>query len=92
MTSDRNHAELTELLGHREDAPGSIERGVLTRTALADEYTTVAGPLGVIHVGFTPLGVSSIVPTPDEDEFLAAHEQRVGRRAYRGEMPRSLAG
>jgi O-6-methylguanine DNA methyltransferase len=84
--------EIAALLSVPEAPPPSIERGVLVRTALADQYTTLRGPLGIIHVGFTPLGVSSIVPTSDEAEFLAAHQRRVRRRAYPGRMPQSLAG
>ncbi len=87
MTTPR---ELVDSLGQHEVPPGSIEQGVLIRTALADQYTTVPGPLGVIHVGFTPVGVSSIVPTAVEAEFLDAHAQRVGRKAFRGEMPQPL--
>lgn len=84
--------QIVDLLALQESPPESIERGVLVRTALADLYTTVTGPLGVIHVGFTSLGVSSIVPTSDEAEFLAAHDVRVGRPAFRGDMPSRLAG
>ena len=89
MTSDD---KLTSLLSLQEAPPESIERGVLIRTALADQYTSIAGPIGTIYVGFTPLGVSSIVPTTHEDEFLAAHSRRVGRKAYPGSMPARLAG
>ncbi len=88
----KNELQIVNLLAQQEIPPASIERGVLVRTALADLYTTVAGPLGTIHVGFTPHGVSSIVPTADESEFLAAHDQRVGRRAFPGELPSRLAG
>lgn len=84
-------SEIVELLSLPEDVPGSIERGALIETALADQYGTMPGPLGIIHVGFTPHGVSSIVPTASEDEFLAAHAIRVGRRAFRGELPGRLA-
>ena len=87
----RSESEIVELLSHQEDAPLSIERGTLIRTALADQYTTVLGPLGIIHVGFTPHGVSSIVPTAIEEEFLDAHARRVGRQAFRGELPDRLA-
>ena len=85
------NGKLEDLLAHQETPPESIERGVLIRTALADQYATVVGPVGVIHVGFTPIGISSIVPTAAEDEFLDAHERRVGRPAYRGEIPERLA-
>lgn len=88
MTTD---TDLDSLLSLQEDPPKSIERGVLVRTALADQYAPMAGPVGPIYVGFTPLGVSSIVPTPDEGEFLIAHGHRVGRRAYPGSMPARLA-
>ncbi len=83
---------LEELLGQQEPVPAGVERGALINTALADQYTVVDGPLGLIHVGFTPIGVSSIVPTADEEEFLVAHEQRVGRPAYPGDLPGRLAG
>ena len=79
------------MLGRKEATPESVRRGVLIRTDLADQYTTVPGPLGTLHVGFTSLGVSSLVPTSDEDEFLNAHAVRVGRPAYPGELPSRLA-
>lgn len=88
MTSDDR---LMSLLALQETPPESIERNVLTRIALADQYAPMAGPIGIIYVGFTPFGVSSIVPTTHEDEFLAAHNRRVGRRAYPGSMPARLA-
>ncbi len=87
-----NATNLEKVLSLQEDPPESIERAVLIRTALADQYTPLAGPIGPIYVSFTPLGVSSIVPTADEDEFLAAHGRRVGRRAYPGSIPARLAG
>jgi O-6-methylguanine DNA methyltransferase len=83
---------LESLLALQESPPKSIERGVLIRTALADQYTPISGPIGSIYVGFTPLGISSVVPTPDEGEFLVAHARRVGRKAYPGPMPARLAG
>jgi O-6-methylguanine DNA methyltransferase len=46
---------------------------------------------GTLHVGFTSLGISSVVPTADQDEFLAAHASRVGRAAYPGDLPARLA-
>jgi methylated-DNA-[protein]-cysteine S-methyltransferase len=79
------------LLGAREQPPESITREVLVRTALADLYTIVDGPVGPVHVSFTPLGVSSIVPTEDEERFLVDHERRVGRDAYPGDLPGKLA-
>lgn len=85
-------ANLESLLSQQEDPPKSIERGVLVRTALADQYAPMSGPVGPIYVGFTPLGISSIVPTADEDDFLVAHGRRVGRKAYPGSMPARLAG
>ncbi|MCP3997903.1 MAG: methylated-DNA--[protein]-cysteine S-methyltransferase [bacterium] len=84
-------SEIVDFLSQAEDVPAAVERGTLIRTALADQYTTVPGPLGIIHVGFTPHGVSSIVPTASEQEFLDAHASRVGRRAFRGELPDRLA-
>jgi len=85
-----NDRQLVKMLARQEDPPESIERMALIRTALADQYTVVPGPLGPIHVGFTPVGVSSIVPTNDEGEFLAAHRERVGRPVYPGDMSSGL--
>jgi methylated-DNA-[protein]-cysteine S-methyltransferase len=82
--------QITQLLATREQPPESITREVLVRTALADLYMVVDGPVGPVHVGFTPLGVSSIVPTADEEQFLADHARRVGRHAYPGELPEKL--
>ena len=89
MTSER---QLATMLAEQEQPPASIERTVLIRTDLADQYTTVPGPLGTVHVGFTSLGISSLVPTGDEQDFLAAHAARVGRSAYPGELPTRLSG
>jgi O-6-methylguanine DNA methyltransferase len=89
MTTDEN---LLSSLSLQEEPPESIEREVLIRTALADQYASTAGPVGPLYVGFTPLGVSSVVPTSDESDFLAVHRSRVGRRAYPGSMPARLAG
>ncbi|MDJ0662992.1 MAG: methylated-DNA--[protein]-cysteine S-methyltransferase [Acidimicrobiia bacterium] len=89
MTSEQ---QIARMLGTPETPPASIERAVLIRTDLADQFTTVPGPLGTLHVGFTSLGVSSIVPTADEEEFLTSHAARVGRLAYPGDLPSRLAG
>jgi methylated-DNA-[protein]-cysteine S-methyltransferase len=83
--------QIVRLLAHQEEPPDTISREVLVRTALADLYTVVAGPVGPVHVSFTPLGVSSIVPTDDEAKFLADHGRRVGRNAYPGDLPGKLA-
>ena len=84
--------DLLNRLSIQEEPPHSIERGVLIETALADQYAPANGPLGQIFVGFTPLGISSIVPTSDVNEFLVAHGRRVGRTAYPGSLPARLAG
>ena len=85
--------QLTTILATEEEPPSSIVPSVLIRTALADEYTVVEGPIGLLHVAFTPLGISAVVPTGDEAAFLEAHTRRVGRPAYRGEqVPKKLAG
>jgi methylated-DNA-[protein]-cysteine S-methyltransferase len=89
MTSEQH---IVRMLSNQEEPPVSVERNVLIRTDLADQYTTVQGPLGVLHVGFTSLGISSIVPTSDEREFLTVHAARVGRAAYPGDLPARLAG
>lgn len=83
--------QILRLLSQQEEPPPSITREVLVRTALADLYTVMDGPVGAVYVGFTPLGVSSIVPTEDEKEFLDDHLRRVGRRAYPGDLPKKLA-
>lgn len=85
--------DITSLLAANESPPESIKRGVLIRTDLADQYTIVSGPIGGLYVGFTSLGVSSIVPTDDESEFLSVHAGTVGRPAYRADqLPSKLAG
>lgn len=85
--------DIATMLASKERTPEEILPGVLIRTALADQYTTVAGPIGLLHVSFTPHGVSSIVPTKDESEFLQTHALRVGRPAYPTELvPKKLSG
>jgi O-6-methylguanine DNA methyltransferase len=84
--------QILRLLSQHEEPPESITREVLVRTALADLYTVVDGPVGPVHVAFTPIGVSAIVPTEDESQFLSDHMRRIGRTAYPGDLPAKLAG
>jgi O-6-methylguanine DNA methyltransferase len=85
--------QLAAFLATEEEPPSSIVPAVLIRTALADEYTVVEGPIGFLHIAFTPLGISAVVPTSDEAEFLDAHARKVGRPAYPvDQLPRKLAG
>ena len=91
--TDITEAQIGAMLAIGETPPASIVPGVLIQTALADEYTTVDGPIGPLHVAFTPLGVSAVVPTEDESEFLKVHARTVGRPAYQNDMiPTRLAG
>ena len=83
--------EIKSMLRAHESAPESIVPAVLVRTALADQYVTMEGPLGTIYVGFTINGISCVVPTGSEEQFLVRHEVFVGRPAYRvPAMPRRL--
>ena len=83
--------EIPDSLTVFEPTPDSIKPQVMIRTDLADQYTTVAGPIGDLYVGFTSLGVTSIVPTRDESMFLDVHAGTVGRPAYRAqELPARL--
>ena len=85
--------QIATMLATQELPPESIAPRVLVRTALADEYTTIAGPIGLLHVGFNPHGVSSVVPTQDEAEFLRVHTRTVGRPAYPAAgLPAKLVG
>ena len=84
-------SEIALMLATHESAPQSIVPAVLVETALADQYVSIDGPLGPIYVGFTINGISSVVPTGSEEEFLGRHEVSVGRPAYPAvEMPRRL--
>lgn len=85
--------QLAAILATEEESPPSIVPGVLIRTALADQYTVVEGPIGLLHIAFTPFGVSAVVPTGHEAEFLDAHARTVGRPAYPGDrLPKKLEG
>lgn len=91
--TDITDAQMAAMLATGEDPPESIVPSVLIRTALADQYTSVDGPLGLLHIAFTPIGISSVVPTADESQFLEVHARTVGRPAYQGgPMPKKLAG
>lgn len=91
--TDVTENQIAAMLATDEMPPETIVPGVLIRTALADEYTVVDGPIGVLHVAFTPIGVSAIVPTAQESEFLEVHGRTVGRPAYQAEaIPKRLAG
>lgn len=92
MTHLTDH-EIAAALAAPETPPAAIVPAVLVRTALADEYVTAAGPLGLLHVAFNPLGVSAIVPTSNVAVFRKIHHRTVGRPAYPAEaMPSRLAG
>ncbi|MDX2468227.1 MAG: methylated-DNA--[protein]-cysteine S-methyltransferase [Acidimicrobiia bacterium] len=85
-------AEIAAMLSTTAEPPASIKRGALIRTDLADQYTTAAGPLGEMFIAFTSLGISSIVPTSVESEFLDVHSRTVGRPGYRADgLPKKLA-
>lgn len=86
-TEDQIVAQMSRV----ENPPESVVRGVLIETALADQYMPIDGPIGPVFIGFTPIGVSSIVPTGNEEEFLTAHAARVGRPAFPGDLPSRLA-
>ena len=84
-------SQIFDVLAASEEPPESIKRGVMIGTDLADQYTTLPGPIGGLYIGFTSLGVSSIVPTGDESEFLDVHARTVGRLAYPAdELPPKL--
>lgn len=92
MTEITDH-QLAAMLATTEAPPESIATGVLIETALADQYAMVEGPLGPLHIAFTPLGVSAVVPTNDESAFLEVHARTVGRPAFHGDgIPKKLAG
>ncbi len=83
--------EIATMLSSAIEPPDSIKRGALIRTDLADQYTTTIGPLGELFVAFSTIGVSSIVPTSNESEFLEAHSRTVGRPGYRADaLPNKL--
>ena len=91
--TDLTDTQIAALLATGEEPPESIVPGVLVRTALADEYTIVEGPIGPLHVAFTTIGISAVVPTADESEFLEIHARTVGRPAYHSDrVPRVLVG
>lgn len=91
--SELTDTQLAAFLATEETTPSSIVPRVLTRTALADEFTTVDGPIGLLYVAFTPLGVSAVVPTASESEFLDVHARTVGRPLYQSVgLPKKLVG
>jgi len=84
-------AQIVAELGIGEQPPESIKQGVMIRTDLADQYAILQGPLGGLYVGYTSIGVSSIVPTASESEFIEVHARTVGRPAYRSdELPTKI--
>lgn len=85
-------SQILAMLGEQETTPDGIRQRVLVETALADAYAPFPGPLGLLYVGFTPRGVTSVVPTEDEGEFLEVHARTVGRPAYMArDVPPRLA-
>ncbi|MDJ0923359.1 MAG: methylated-DNA--[protein]-cysteine S-methyltransferase [Acidimicrobiia bacterium] len=90
--NDPTESQIAEMLATQEASPETIAPRVLVRTALADEYVTTAGPIGLLHIAFNPNGISSVVPTEDESEFRRIHARNVGRPVYPAvEMPARLA-
>lgn len=85
--------QVADRLGSHDPAPDTIMPAVLVRTGLADEFVPLQGPIGPLYVAFTPYGVSAIVPTIDEEQFLTVHQRTVGRPAYPGDrLPKRLDG
>lgn len=73
----------------RVGAPQELLQHVLERTG--DRYGVVETDLGPVWVSFSPRGVTMVRLGTDDAAFERAHEQRLGRRALRDEVPARYA-
>ncbi len=61
------------------DAPVDLDARVLTQVGLADAWTNVESPVGLLFVAHNPEGISAVAPADDVDQFRDIHATRTGR-------------
>jgi O-6-methylguanine DNA methyltransferase len=71
--------------------PIRISEGALARVGLADQYTTVETPLGLVYIAWNQDGLSLAMRAESEDEFRAQAQAHLGRTVVPGEPPERLA-
>jgi O-6-methylguanine DNA methyltransferase len=75
-------------------APLTVVETVLDEVGLADQYASLASPLGPVFVAWNRFGVSAVMKTPTADDFETRFQERflrAPRPAPKG-LPAALAG
>jgi O-6-methylguanine DNA methyltransferase len=71
-------------------APPTLALSTLVAVGLADEYATVATPVGDAYVAWNGLGISVVDRAPDDSAFEARFRRTIGRPVRRGTLPDGL--
>lgn len=75
----------------RETAPPTLAPAVLAEVGLGDSYASMDSPLGTVIVAWSSDGITSVVPTADERDFVDRYRVRFGRTLHRvPEVPAAL--
>jgi len=70
-------------------APAGMTERVLKATNTGRFYDTIAGPTGILLVGWSSDGIYGMTPESEEDRFLAEHS-RVGIAPIANQLPERL--
>jgi O-6-methylguanine DNA methyltransferase len=82
MTSRSTFADVeleTALAGLRVRAPSTLAGTTLVAVGLADEYATMASPIGPVFVAWNGRGVSTVAAAGDPEEFESRFRAEVRR-------------
>ena len=83
--------DLRALRSLQEPAPLSLAPAVMAEIGLGDSYASMESPLGTVLVAWSPQGITSVVPTTDEADFVDRYRVRFDRSLHRvGEVPAGL--
>jgi O-6-methylguanine DNA methyltransferase len=72
-------------------APAFSAEGALARVGLADRYTTIETPLGIVYVSWNQDRLSLALRARDDEEFRMEARALLGRPVAPGEPPERLA-
>ncbi|HZC07091.1 MAG TPA: methylated-DNA--[protein]-cysteine S-methyltransferase [Ktedonobacterales bacterium] len=71
-------------------APEAVVAGALTRVGLADSYTTIESPLGLVYVAWNERGLSAVTRAESATAFEQWALHLLGRRVYHTTAPQRL--
>jgi O-6-methylguanine DNA methyltransferase len=81
-----------QLRDERAAAPDGFAESVLQSVGLVDSWAEVAGPIGLLYIGWGSDGVTAVERAGDPDGFELEYATRLGRPVKRvPEMPARLA-